>query len=356
MGRSSRPEAVIKKNQGTMKSTRLSFPATPYPHSILFAFKEYTYSDLESNYQTFSAPQDLQSNSGAKAADSDTSSSIKRTSYLELPFPMQLVDSTGIRLQGFERDLLTEKVSMGLAKLSGDGNTKVSDMAGAVVDGIQKLGAGAAGALSSAGSDPKGAATSALNAGLSALGAGVGAVGDMKGKEVAAGLGYLLRKSLPGDMGKTLDAATGMIINPKETMSFGGVDLKSYTFEWNLYPQSPQDSVIIKDIVNLLKRETLPSTAGSGIFEKSFLAYPSVVDISLIGVDESFYPRFKTCMISAVEVDYSGGNDMAVMQGGRPAGVTLSFTVNELGIHTADDYEAKVETDAPPATETDGQS
>ena len=36
--------------------------------------------------------------------------------------------------------------------------------------------------------------------------------------------------------------------------------------------------------------------------------------------------------------------------------MTLSFTVNELGIHTADDYEAKVETDDPPATETDGQS
>ena len=36
----------------------------------------------------------------------------------------------------------------------------------------------------------------------------------------------------------------------------------------------------------------------------------------------------------------AGGQDMAIMKGGRPAAVTLGLSISELAIHTAEDYSS----------------
>ena len=349
MGRSTRPEFVIQQNKKGMSSERYSFPSTPYPHSILFIFKEYAYADLQENYAKFSAPQDLQSNQinndgGGKAAN------VRKNSSIELPFPSALNDEISLRIEGFEQDVIAEKIARGLASYAKGG--KIGDLASKGDKMLEQVGSAGAemiknmdfSKIKAGGGDMIGSLAGGIEKALKA-------VGGLDTSTVAAAAGFAARNILPGDMGKTLDAVTGKTLNPKETLAFGGVDLKSYQFDWTLFPSSPQDSQNIKNIVNLFKRNALP-TVDSSIpgFERAFLNYPSVVDTVLIGVDESFWPRFKPAMISAVSADYTGGNDMTILRGGKPTAVTLSITINELGIHTAEDYGAD---STSPATSTD---
>ena len=47
---------------------------------------------------------------------------------------------------------------------------------------------------------------------------------------------------------------------------------------------------------------------------------------------------FKRAMISQFEVNYSGAGMPAFVEGGKPAVITMSMTLTEIDIHTAEDY------------------
>lgn len=343
MPRSARPEIAIKQNKEKMNSERLSFPTTPYPHGILFIFKQYDYNDLDQNYQTFSSPQDLQSNQ-TNGITNANSAQISKTSSIELPFPTALSDDISVKLEGFEQNGFVAAIAKGIKNYGEQSGGSIGDTIKNAGSALMS-GAGAfAGAIEAVGgmnfSDLKGGASEGLGKAGDMISNALKSLSNIDNKTAAAATRYALQQFLPisGDMGKTIDAVTGKIINPKETLAFGGVDLKTYAFEWTLYPSSPADSVMIKNIVNLFKRNALPSFQSVTGMPRVFLNYPSVVDVSLIGVDETYYPRFKPSMISKVDVDYSGGTDMAILKGGRPVAVTIGIEIAELGIHTAEDY------------------
>jgi hypothetical protein len=52
----------------------------------------------------------------------------------------------------------------------------------------------------------------------------------------------------------------------------------------------------------------------------------------------NYYFKFKTSMISQLNVDYTP-NGIAINKGGRPSAIRITMTLNEAYIHTADDYD-----------------
>jgi hypothetical protein len=145
-------------------------------------------------------------------------------------------------------------------------------------------------------------------------------------------------------LARTAGAVAGRVVNPQQTLSFDGVNLRTFIFEWDLFPSNKQDTEQITNIVNFLKQQMLPQTVGiagvSGL-DKAFLQYPSVVELSLLGVQEKHFVRFKRAMIDKVNVDYTGsGNQVSIIKGGVPSAVTLSVGFTELTIQTAEDYGA----------------
>ena len=65
-----------------------------------------------------------------------------------------------------------------------------------------------------------------------------------------------------------------------------------------------------------------------------------MVNIYLMGVDQNYYFKFKTSMISQLNVDYSPGG-LSINKGGKPSQVGITMTLNEAFIHTAEDYSVK---------------
>ena len=326
---SSRPEIIKnrRKNAGKVSGNYLSFPSKPMPHGLLLQFTDYDYNKYiasikQEKDKTFAQNDTLGLVGEVSIAEIDSSSAI------ELPFPRSLSDSQGIRVQSFERDFLYERVASGLSSLAGDSSS----------DFMKNLSEGTKGALDSIKTGSK----DFFNDPMAAVTAALEKMGGVEANKATAIASYLGRNIIGGDLSRTLGVINQRVVNPQETLSFTGVDLKNYTFSWDLFPSNKADTEQIRLIVQFLKNKSLPETEGVKdvpSLGRAFLKYPSIVTLNLLGVQESHFQRFKRCMISNVTVDYGAGGGMPqIIKGGVPAAVTLSISFSEVQIHTRDDY------------------
>jgi len=197
-----------------------------------------------------------------------------------------------------------------------------------------------------------------MKGGIDAVFGGLGATTD--GQKAATGQGakiasFMMKNTLnsfaPG-LGKALGASRGTAINPQATLSFEGVNLRQFSFDWTLYPESKEEALSIKKIIRSIKRNILPEIqsvtgtdvdGGSGLgansLSRAFLKYPAVVSINLLGIDESHFLRFKPCMVDNINIDYGASGEIIIAEGGVPQGIKVSMTFKELEIQTAHDYE-----------------
>ena len=343
-----RPELIKQRrnafgNGKTLGETAyMSFPTKPLPHGLLMQFKDYNYNAYVNTIRT--KVGDKVGVGGASATDVefneggytfvDTLNAIPEIdsfTAIELPFPRQLTDSLNIRVNQFERDFLYERVASGLASLNGDGNfaANAKSVAEDFLKNVRTAGQNIV-------KDPIELAKTALAGSESLL-----KMAGQDANKAAAIAAYLGRNFISGELAKSMGVIGERTVNPQETLNFSGVDLRNFTFSWDLYPSNEDDTKNITNIVNFLKAKSLPQVDGvDGVagLQRAFLKYPSVVELNLLGVQEKHFMRFKRAMISNVTVDYGAGGMPEIIKGGVPAAVSLTIGFSEIQIHTQDDY------------------
>jgi hypothetical protein len=340
-------EAARRKNAKGKGSDLLVFPTKEMPHSILLIFKRYKYAKWADSRRALLAEP-------VKGRASGGQIELEGSIGIQLPFPKQLVDSNDIRIATFERNMLIEGalalpgVENFLRGQGGSGDSLLSmakDAGAGIFNAAKGLGDYVSG---TSGSDA-----------LNDLAQTFGRIGGIDARDGSSALAYLLRSqmgNIPGLGGtavSTLNAALGQVVNPRETLTFEGVGLKNHSFEWELFPSSKTDSEMIKKIIHTVKRNTLPSTEEFVGIPRVLLNFPSTVDMYLLGVDQSHFMKFKTCMVSSVSVNYSAGGITTIAKGGVPAAVSLSMNFSELDIETADDWPDGL---LPPEVVSDAQT
>lgn len=302
-------------------NTRLFFPTAGFPHGIQLIFKKYDYKGLT-----------LGTNGKGRRSDF-TSATETGILAVELPMPSTLTDATGLSVNGFERTFLESFIADTLAPAFEGG-------AGNIGKELMALGeAGMKGAIDTVFGDK--AKTPAQET----------AVGQAS--RIASFMGGNALNSFSPGLGKAMGSSRGTAINPQATLSFEGVNLRSFSFDWTLYPESKEEAESIKKIIRSIKRNILPNiqnvTGGTGVastgdtlsgntLARAFLTYPAVVSINLLGIDESHFLRFKPCMCDNLTIDYGASGEIIVAEGGVPQGVKLTMSFKELEIQTAEDY------------------
>ena len=373
MAGTSRPELLKLRSQrdndgrrnGKTMGSYLSFPTKPMPHGLLLQFKSYNYKDyvsaitkttdkagktkIEENKNLGFVPSIAGYNLTNEAGSNKPV--ISSSDAIELPFPRTLQDSTNIRVQQFERDFLYERLASGIASFN-DGEGGLSNFFSGVAGATENL-------LDSTFNAFKSAGQNAGNDGVvqtlfGAIKASAQKMGNFDTNQAMAMAGYLARNFIPGEIAKSVGVVSQKTVNPQETLSFSGVDLRNFTFSWDLYPSNPSDTQAINKIINRLKMKALPTTqsAAGTATARAFLNYPDIVELNLLGVKEDHFMRFKRCMIQSVTVDYGAGGMPEIIKGGVPAAITLTVTFSEIQIQTAHDYGADP-TDTPPANKVD---
>lgn len=293
-------EAVISMNRSAQAGGNIMrFPKDIGAHAMILNFKEYEYA-------------------GGAVTNAIVGNSIV------LPLPKNIMDSYKVTIDEGRLGI----IGAGIAE--------------AVTKGVN-VGALANTDFSSVSSDPAAAAAFFVNGGLLAAAGGV-ATKAFGGSGV---LGGLISGAASQPVGQALSAASGTMINPHTTVMFTGVGLKTHQFDWTLSPKSAEESKTLKTIINEFRKATLPSytspvTNTGTSLDRSLLRYPKMVDIFFVGLDQSYYYYFKTCMINQLNIDYSGQSGNALYageNGAKPVMINLQIGLTESTIHTREDYE-----------------
>jgi len=304
-----KPSSVIPTNRANSRFAQYRFPSDLGPNAMVIDFQEYSYQ---------------------RTTQSVSQTARTKTSII-LPLPQQLVDSYDINVQ--QADLGTiGSAAVGAAT----GGTGFQDAIGNAYSEFGQAGADLA---------RSGSITEALSS--------VGRYATFSSRNV-------LDQFAPG-LSLAVDVINGNAVNPHTTLNFDGVGLKQYQFNWQLAPRNEKESENLKGIIEKIKSHILPKyqtltggDVGNQSLDRALLKYPDLALIRLNGVDQNHFMKFQPGMISNFSVDYTPQGNVLV-EGGKPALVNISFTLQEAQIRTSG-QAANVQSVTPDTDDTPTQN
>jgi len=168
------------------------------------------------------------------------------------------------------------------------------------------------------------------------VGAGAKAVSNANKADAAAIIQAALGTNTFPRLAGIGGAVLGQVPNPHVTSFFKGVKLKNYQFDWQLWPQSAEETLTIEKMVNSLKSDILP-TRGTGNLGLS-LKYPKEAHCRIHTLNgNQTHLNFKPAFVTDVSIDYTPQGP-AFLENGHPAGIGLSISLQETSIWLSDDY------------------
>ena len=117
---------------------------------------------------------------------------------------------------------------------------------------------------------------------------------------------------------------SGQALNPLMFLAFQRPEYREFSLSWVLAPYNEKESKTIKNIVTECKKAASPS------YGNILMGYPSVALIKMYPDDlfESLY--FKPCIITSVQVTYSGTPTPSFYKNGAPTVVGLTLNLKEM--------------------------
>ncbi len=156
--------------------------------------------------------------------------------------------------------------------------------------------------------------------------------------QATGGAGRQAINELGQGLGATADQLFGNVVNPHVVLLFKQVDLKTFTLQWKLAPQSRDESQQLKFIIQKIQEMAHPEQKTEANGANFFLNYPNQVDLFYTGVNENLH-YFKRCAITGIEVNYQPeGDNLLFAKTAAPTRVDLQLEFQETEIWTAEDY------------------
>lgn len=177
-------------------------------------------------------------------------------------------------------------------------------------------------------------------AGFSAAAKGAGEVArGLKGNAKGVAGEVLTALALDkGQFGKEMGVAAGLASNPKKEQAFKGIDFRTFSFEYNFAPQSPDEAQNVLNIIRAFKYHMHPEFKSENAF---LYIYPSEFDITYYkGNTENLnIHRHTSCVLTEVSVNYSPNGVFSTFDNGMPTQITLSLTFKELQLLSKETIE-----------------
>jgi len=168
------------------------------------------------------------------------------------------------------------------------------------------------------------------NAAVSKIFGGEGGIADM------SEIKQLMLNSV--DAGKVLKAAAGKTVNPMKFQMFNGVNMRTYSYTFELYPETQSDSNVIRELAYAFKKSALPGTMGAN---KRIYTFPNEWAIRYHGPMKNWIDYPMVSVLTGVEVNY-GLNGTQRMIDGAPAGVSIALSFSEVVTLDRDKYDSRV--------------
>lgn len=124
----------------------------------------------------------------------------------------------------------------------------------------------------------------------------------------------------------------GETYNPFLYMMFQSPRFKTHKLEWIFAPKSKAESDTINDIVNQIKKKSLPTIDYGAMF-----GFPEIAMVKLY--PDSHLLKFRPCAVTSVAINYTPTGGPSFFKSGAPAAVSLSIELKEIELTTQNNYD-----------------
>tara|TARA_Y100000015_G_scaffold33851_1_gene33997 strand:- start:470 stop:2017 length:1548 start_codon:yes stop_codon:yes gene_type:complete len=146
--------------------------------------------------------------------------------------------------------------------------------------------------------------------------------------------------------------ATGKRINNNLELLFNGPTLRSFNFSFKLRPRTESESIVCRNIIKSLKRDSAPKTSTTNLFLETpnvFLLeyiYQAQDGIVPTYTQHPFMNMIKPCALTSINVNYTpDGSYMTYETNGSMVGYDLNLTFQEIEPIYRSDQEAEYKRD-----------
>ena len=180
--------------------------------------------------------------------------------------------------------------------------------------------------------------------------AGAGELFDKEGLlSTAGGLGDLAARgaikaaaSLPsgfgitGDLGASLDLASGKVANPYKEQLFSNMGFRQFAFNYKFTPRNESEYNQVRRIIKLFKYHMHPENDPTGLF----LEYPSEFNIKYLyeGSENEHLSKISSCALTDIKITYGNQDAFTTFKNtsGAPAEINMQLAFTELETLTND--------------------
>ena len=166
------------------------------------------------------------------------------------------------------------------------------------------------------------------------------------GKEIKANvnnglLGGLQGQGLNvlGDTGKIIGKLASTASNPKKEQIFEGVPFRSFSYTYDFYPRSEEESENVKRILDELKYHMHPNFKDDAGF---LFEYPAEFDIFFMhkGQENKFIHKHRSAVLESMSVNYAPNGQYSAFPNGSPTSYQATMNFKEVSIITKEALES----------------
>lgn len=227
---------------------------------------------------------------------------------IQLPIPSNIGDTNQVSWGKDEINPLTAAAAGGVGGVLG----------GASLDDLQNIVKGALGASSEV--IMKGGAQDLIKAAVTGT-----LVNSLGGNTSVSGL---------------ISRATGQVLNPNLELLFSGVNLRSFSFDFDFTPRDSKESKVVKNIIRTFKIGMAPRTGGTNEGAGLFISAPNVFILTYKSGknDHPFLNVFKPCALVSMTTNYTGSGSYSTYLDKTPVHMKMSLGFTELNPIYYEDY------------------
>ena len=136
--------------------------------------------------------------------------------------------------------------------------------------------------------------------------------------------------------------SSGQVLNPNMELLFKGVQLRTFPFSFSFTPRSRDESLVVKQIINVFKRSMAPktSTAATSASKGIFIQSPDVFELRFMrgGRPHPFLYTMKPMALKNMNVNYSDTGAFITYEDSTPVKLSMNLSFTELNPIYAEDY------------------
>lgn len=157
-----------------------------------------------------------------------------------------------------------------------------------------------------------------------------------EGSQISRIIARRIISRMSQEAGAAVDLALGNTPNPHQTVTFNGVDLRSFQFNWRISPNSEAESAELRRFITTMKEITLPKKNGQFL-----LNYPNALKIKLMPTvlnDLFGFNKRANLVVNQFQANYAPSGSLSFHRDDMPSDVEISMSIRETDIQLGDDY------------------